>query len=27
VGIQAYRTVGIAEVQTALQSLALLGPT
>ena len=27
VGIQAYRTVGIAEVRTALQSLALLGPT
>lgn len=26
VGIRAYRTVGIAEVQTALQSLALLGP-
>jgi len=26
VGIQAYRTVGIAEVQTALQSLGLLGP-
>ena len=26
VGIQAYRTVGIAEVQTALRSLGLLGP-
>ena len=26
VGIQAYRTVGIAEVQATLQSLALLGP-
>ena len=26
VGIQAYRTVGIAEVQTVLQSLGLLGP-
>jgi putative hydrolase of the HAD superfamily len=27
VGIQAYRTVGIAEVQTALRSLGLLEPT
>ena len=27
VGIQAYRTVGIAEVQTALRSLGLLGPS
>src|SRR5262245_20990602 len=27
VGIQAYRTVGITEVQTVLQSLGLLGPT
>jgi putative hydrolase of the HAD superfamily len=26
VGIQAYRTVGIAEVQTTLQALTLLGP-
>jgi len=26
VGIQAYRTVGIVEVQTALQALTLLGP-
>ena len=26
-GIQAYRTVGIAEVQTALQSLGLLTPS
>jgi len=26
VGIQAYRTVGIAEVQTALRSLGLLDP-
>ena len=26
VGIQAYRTVGIAEVQTALRSLGLLKP-
>ena len=27
VGIQAYRTVGIAEVQTALRSLGLLKPS
>jgi putative hydrolase of the HAD superfamily len=26
IGIQAYRTVGIAEVQATLQSLALLSP-
>ena len=27
VGIRAYRTVGIVEVQTALRSLGLLGPS